>query len=143
MFSFLFCFFSFKNLNKMDGVNLFKTKTYLLLLKQAAVSRCPYCPYANNRRDGVTGHVRSHANNKGAAYSCKYCQYNVPQVHRLKEHLKLHFAPIKFMKPEAYMKVKFYIFCLNGVYVICFMENICGFFMFGKLNMMAQRCHYN
>uniref|UniRef100_T1HAD8 C2H2-type domain-containing protein n=1 Tax=Rhodnius prolixus TaxID=13249 RepID=T1HAD8_RHOPR len=73
--------------------------------KEAAVSRCPYCPYANNRRDGVTGHVRSHANNKGAAYSCKYCQYNVPQVHRLKEHLKLHFAPIKFMKPEAYMKV--------------------------------------
>uniref|UniRef100_A0A069DY79 Putative zn finger n=1 Tax=Panstrongylus megistus TaxID=65343 RepID=A0A069DY79_9HEMI len=73
--------------------------------KEAAVSRCPYCPYANNRRDGVTGHVRCHANNKGAAYSCKYCQYNVPQVHRLKEHLKMHFAPIKFMKPEAYMKV--------------------------------------
>lgn len=68
------------------------------------VSRCPHCPYANNRKDGVNSHVKCHSNTKGGAYTCKYCDYNVPQLHFLREHLKVHFSSIKFVKPEAYMK---------------------------------------
>ncbi|XP_014247772.1 zinc finger protein Xfin-like isoform X2 [Cimex lectularius] len=69
------------------------------------ISRCPECPYANNRKDGVNSHIRCHSDAKGGQYTCKYCNYNVPQPHFLREHLKVHFNPLKYLKPEAYMKV--------------------------------------
>lgn len=68
------------------------------------ISRCPHCPYANNRKDGVNSHIKCHSNTKHGPYMCKFCDYNVPQLHFLREHLKIHFSTIKFVKPDAYMK---------------------------------------
>ncbi|KAL1123931.1 hypothetical protein AAG570_001701 [Ranatra chinensis] len=68
------------------------------------INRCPHCPYANNRKDGVGSHLRCHSATKAAAHTCKYCDYNVPQLHFLKDHVKVHFSSIKYMRPEAFMK---------------------------------------
>lgn len=86
----------------------------IMLMQQRVVSnsvstpevlnRCPYCPYSNQRKDGVGSHVKCHSNAKGGAFMCKHCDYTVPQQHFLREHNKLHFSPLKGMRPEAYMK---------------------------------------
>uniref|UniRef100_A0A0A9X010 C2H2-type domain-containing protein n=1 Tax=Lygus hesperus TaxID=30085 RepID=A0A0A9X010_LYGHE len=70
------------------------------------VSRCPYCPYTNNRKDGVSSHIRCHSNPRGGPYVCKFCDYTVPQLHFLRDHMKVHFNLPKFVKPDAYMKVE-------------------------------------
>lgn len=67
-------------------------------------NRCPHCPYSNQRKEGVGSHVKCHSNVKGGAFTCKYCDYTVPQQHFLREHNKLHFSPVKSNRPEAYMK---------------------------------------
>lgn len=67
-------------------------------------NRCPHCPYSNHRKEGVGSHVKCHSNVKGGAFTCKYCDYTVPQQHFLREHNKLHFSPVKSNRPEAYMK---------------------------------------
>lgn len=86
----------------------------IMLMQQRVVSnsvstpevlnRCPYCPYSNQRKDGVGSHVKCHSNAKGGAFMCKHCDYTVPQQHFLREHNKLHFSPLKGMRPEAFMK---------------------------------------
>lgn len=86
----------------------------MMLMQQRVVSnsisapeilnRCPHCPYSNQRKDGVGSHARCHSNIKGGAFTCKHCDYTVPQQHFLREHNKLHFSPLKGMRPEAYMK---------------------------------------
>ncbi|RZF34678.1 hypothetical protein LSTR_LSTR002760 [Laodelphax striatellus] len=69
-----------------------------------ATNRCTHCPYSNVRRDGVGSHARCHSDGNTGAFTCKHCSYTVPQQHFLREHNKLHFTPIKSMRPEAYMK---------------------------------------
>lgn len=86
----------------------------MMLMQQRVISnsvstpevtnRCPNCPYSNQRKEGVGSHVKCHSNVKGGAFSCKYCDYTVPQQHFLREHNKLHFTPLKSYRPEAYMK---------------------------------------
>ncbi|XP_044727180.1 uncharacterized protein LOC123290885 isoform X2 [Chrysoperla carnea] len=66
---------------------------------------CPNCPYSNSRRDSIDNHIKRHISIGGITsnFTCKYCDFSVPQSHFLRDHVKVHFLPLKIYKPEAYM----------------------------------------
>lgn len=54
---------------------------------------CSNCPYVNYRKDAVDNHQKRHISVSGSKnnYTCEHCDYSVPQVHFLRDHIKLHF----------------------------------------------------
>ena len=66
---------------------------------------CPSCPYTNYRRDAVDNHHKRHISVSGLTnnYTCDHCDYSVPQVHFLRDHIKLHFMPNKVNITDGYM----------------------------------------
>lgn len=66
---------------------------------------CPSCPYTNYRRDAVDNHHKRHISVSGLKnnYTCEYCDYSVPQVHFLRDHVKLHFTSSKVNVADGYM----------------------------------------
>ncbi|XP_065164637.1 uncharacterized protein [Atheta coriaria] len=66
---------------------------------------CSMCPYTNARRDAVDNHQKRHFKLSGlqSNFVCDDCDYSVPQMHLLRDHMKLHFLPNKMHSPDAYM----------------------------------------
>ncbi|KAK4880044.1 hypothetical protein RN001_008190 [Aquatica leii] len=66
---------------------------------------CPSCPYTNYRKDAVDNHQKRHISVSGFTnnYTCEHCDYSVPQVHFLRDHVKLHFMPNKMNVADGYM----------------------------------------
>nr|XP_045616130.1 uncharacterized protein LOC123769175 isoform X3 [Procambarus clarkii] len=73
--------------------------------KDRRVFYCQYCPYANLRRDAVDSHsLRHHANGGYGVYKCTFCDYTASQPNFIREHIKVHFRPFKYVHPEGYMR---------------------------------------
>ncbi|KAF5275687.1 hypothetical protein FQA39_LY06799 [Lamprigera yunnana] len=66
---------------------------------------CPSCPYTNYRKDAVDNHQKRHISVSGFTnnYTCEHCDYSVPQLHFLRDHVKLHFLPNKINSTDGYM----------------------------------------
>lgn len=66
---------------------------------------CSSCPYTSHRKDAVDNHQKRHVSVSGAPsnYTCRHCDYSVPQAHFLRDHVKLHFGPNKVYQPDAYL----------------------------------------
>ncbi|KAK9870409.1 hypothetical protein WA026_007979 [Henosepilachna vigintioctopunctata] len=67
------------------------------LIEEKRLFYCHLCPYANCRKDAVDNHLKRHSTISGVAstYTCETCDYSVPQIHFLKDHMKLHVVPVK------------------------------------------------
>ncbi|XP_053634782.2 uncharacterized protein [Cherax quadricarinatus] len=73
--------------------------------KDRRVYYCQYCPYASLRRDAVDSHsLRHHANGGYGVYKCTFCDYTASQPNFIREHIKVHFRPFKYVHPEGYMR---------------------------------------
>ncbi|XP_044752787.1 uncharacterized protein LOC123312423 isoform X2 [Coccinella septempunctata] len=57
---------------------------------------CHLCPYADTK-DAVDNHLKRHISLSGIVnnHTCEICDYSVPQINFLKDHLKLHTVPVK------------------------------------------------
>lgn len=66
---------------------------------------CTHCPYTSHRKDAVDNHQKRHVSISGVPsnYTCKHCDYSVPQAHFLREHTKLHFGPNKVHQADGFL----------------------------------------
>ncbi|XP_045472161.1 zinc finger protein Xfin-like isoform X3 [Harmonia axyridis] len=58
---------------------------------------CHLCPFADNKKEVVNDHLRRHTSFSGITnnHTCEICDYSVPQISFLKDHLELHAVPAK------------------------------------------------
>lgn len=66
---------------------------------------CTQCPYTSHRKDAVDNHQKRHVSISGVPsnYTCKHCDYSVPQAHFLRDHAKLHFGPNKMHQADGFL----------------------------------------
>lgn len=66
---------------------------------------CASCPYTSHRKDAVDNHQKRHVSVSGVPsnYTCRHCDYSVPQAHFLRDHAKLHFGPNKVHQADGFL----------------------------------------